>query len=93
MSDDSESSDAESSTSTPSGESGANAAQPDGSIGVPDASSANADSDEQQQNTAPQGAGQQYSATPPELPSDDGAQGGQAVRLRATLAMPPMAIR
>lgn len=68
LSDDSESSDEDTSTSTPSGESGANAAQPDGSIGVPDASSANADSNEQQ-NTAPQGAGQQDGATPPELPS------------------------
>lgn len=72
LSDDSESSDADTSTSTPSGESGANAAQPDGSIGAPGASSANADSNEQQQNTAPQGAGQQDSATPPELPSDLG---------------------
>lgn len=72
LSDDSESSDADTSTSTPSGESGANAVQPDGSIGVPDASSANADSNEQQPNTAPQGAGQQDSATPPELPSDLG---------------------
>lgn len=71
LSDDSESSDEDTSTSTPSGESGANAAQPDGSIGVPDASSANADSNEQQ-NTAPQGAGQQDGATPPELPSDLG---------------------
>lgn len=78
LSDDSESSDEDTSTSTPSGESGANAAQSDGSIGAPGASSANADSNEQQQNTAPQGAGQQDSATPPELPSDDGAQGGQA---------------
>ena len=77
LSDDSESSDADTSTSAPSGEPGANAAQPDGSIGVPDASSANADSNGQQ-NTAPQGAGQQDSATSPELPSDDGAQGGQA---------------
>lgn len=77
LSDDSESSDADTSTSTPSGESGANAAQPDGSIGAPGASSANADSNGQQ-NTAPQGAGQQDSATSPELPSDDGAQGGQA---------------
>lgn len=76
LSDDSESSDADTSTIAPSGEPGANAAQPDGSIGVPDASSANAASNEQQ-NTAPQGAGQQDSATPPELPSDDGAQGGQ----------------
>ena len=76
LSDDSESSDADTSTSTPSGESGANVVQPDGSIGAPGASSANADSNEQQQNTAPQGAGQQDSATPPELPSDDGAQGG-----------------
>lgn len=80
LSDDSESSDADTSTSTPSGESGANAAQPDGSIGASGASSANADSNEQQQNTAPQGAGQQDSATPPELPSDLGqapdAQGG-----------------
>lgn len=72
LSDDSESSDADTSTSTPSGESGANAAQPDGSIGAPGASSANADSNERQQNTAPQGAGQQDSATPPELPSDLG---------------------
>lgn len=72
LSDDSESSDEDTSTSTPSGESGANAAQPDGSIGAPGASSANADSNEQQQNTAPQGAGQQDSATPPELPSDLG---------------------
>lgn len=72
LSDDSESSDADTSTSTPSGESGANAAQPDGSIGASGASSANADSNEQQQNTAPQGAGQQGSATPPELPSDLG---------------------
>lgn len=69
LSDDSESSDEDTSTSTPSGESGANAAQPDGSIGAPGASSANADSNERQQNTAPQGAGQQDSATPPELPS------------------------
>ena len=72
LSDDSESSDEDTSTSTPSGESGANAAQPDGSIGAPGASSANADSNERQQNTAPQGAGQQDSATPPELPSDLG---------------------
>ena len=72
LSDDSESSDEDTSTSTPSGESGANAAQPDGSIGAPGASSANADSNEQQQNTAPQGAGQQDSTTPPELPSDLG---------------------
>lgn len=78
LSDDSESSDADTSTIALSGESGANAAQPDGSIGVPGASSANADSNEQQQNTAPQDAGQQDSATSPELPSDDGAQGGQA---------------
>ena len=77
LSDDSESSDADTSTIAPSGEPGANAAQPDGSIGVPDASSANADSNGQQ-NTAPQGAGQQDGATSPELPSDDGAQGGQA---------------
>lgn len=77
LSDDSESSDADTSTSAPSGEPGANAAQPDGSIGVPDALSSNADSNGQQ-NTAPQGAGQQDSATSPELPSDDGAQGGQA---------------
>ena len=71
LSDDSESSDADTSTIALSGEPGANAAQPDGSIGVPDASSANADSNGQQ-NTAPQGAGQQDSATPPELPSDLG---------------------
>lgn len=71
LSDDSESSDADTSTIAPSGEPGANAAQLDGSIGVPDASSANADSNGQQ-NTAPQGAGQQDSATPPELPSDLG---------------------
>lgn len=89
LSDDSESSDADTSTSTPSGEPGANAAQPDGSIGVPDASSANADSNEQQQNTAPQGAGQQDSATPPELPSDDGAQGGQAGEAPSDLGQAP----
>ena len=89
LSDDSESSDADTSTSTPSGESGANAVQPDGSIGVPDASSANADSNEQQQNTAPQGAGQQDSATPPELPSDDGAQGGQAGGAPSDLGQAP----
>ena len=87
LSDDSESSDADTSTSTPSGESGANAAQPDGSIGAPGASSANADSNEQQQNTAPQGAGQQDSATPPELPSDLGhapdAQNGMERRGQA----------
>lgn len=77
LSDDSESSDADTSTIAPSDEPGANAAQPDGSIGVPDASSANADSTGQQ-NTAPQDAGQQDGATPPELPSDDGAQDGQA---------------
>lgn len=88
LSDDSESSDAESSTIAPSGEPGANAAQPDGSIGVPDASSANADSNGQQ-NTAPQGAGQQDSATSPELPSDDGAQGGQAGEAPSDLGHAP----
>lgn len=88
LSDDSESSDEDTSTSTPSGESGANAAQPDGSIGAPDGSSANADSNEQQ-NTAPQGAGQQDSATPPELPSDDGAQGGQAGEAPSDLGQAP----
>lgn len=88
LSDDSESSDAESSTIAPSGESGANAAQPDGSIGVPDASSASADSNGQQ-NTAPQGAGQQDSATSPELPSDDGAQGGQAGEASSDLGQAP----
>ena len=88
LSDDSESSDADTSTSTPSGESGANAAQPDGSIGVPDVSSANADSNEQQ-NTAPQGAGQQDGATPPELPSDDGARGGQAGEAPSDLGQAP----
>lgn len=71
LSDDSESSDADTSTIAPSGEPGANAAQPDGSIGASDGSSANADSNGQQ-NTVPQGAGQQDSATPPELPSDLG---------------------
>lgn len=89
LSDDSESSDADTSTSTPSGELGANAAQSDGSIGAPGASSANADSNEQQQNTAPQGAGQQDSATPPELPSDDGAQGGQAGEAPSDLGQAP----
>lgn len=89
LSDDSESSDADTSTSTPSGESGANATQPDGSIGASGASSANADSNEQQQNTAPQGAGQQDSATPPELPSDDGAQGGQAGEAPSDLGQAP----
>lgn len=88
LSDVSESSDADTSTSAPSGEPGANAAQPDGSIGVPDASSANADSNEQQ-NTAPQGAGQQDSATSPELPSDDGAQGGQAGEASSDLGQAP----
>lgn len=89
LSDDSESSDVDASTVAPSGEPGANAAQPDGSIGVPDASSANADSNEQQQNTAPQGAGRQDSATPPELPSDDGAQGGQAGEAPSDLGQAP----
>lgn len=89
LSDDSESSDADTSTIAPSGESGANAAQPDGSIGAPGASSANADSNEQQQNTAPQGAGQQDSATSPELPSDDGAQGGQAGEAPSDLGQAP----
>ena len=89
LSDDSESSDADTSTSVPSGESGANAAQPDGSIGVPDASSANADSNEQQQNTAPQDAGQQDGATSPELPSDDGAHGGQAGEAPSDLGQAP----
>lgn len=89
LSDDSESSDAESSTIAPSGEPGANAAQPDGSIGAPGASSANADSNEQQQNTAPQGAGQQDSATSPELPNDDGAQGGQAGEAPSDLGHAP----
>lgn len=88
LSDDSESSDANTSTSTPSGESGANAARPDGSIGAPGASSANADSNGQQ-NTAPQGAGQQDGATPPELPSDDGAQGGQAGEAPSDLGHDP----
>ena len=88
LSDDSESSDADTSTIALSGEPGANAAQPDGSIGVPDASSANVDSNGQQ-NTAPQGAGQQDSATPPELPSDDGAQGGQAGEAPSDLGHDP----
>lgn len=88
LSDDSESSDADTSTIAPSGEPGANAAQLDGSIGVPDASSANADSNGQQ-NTAPQGAGQQDSATPPELPSDDGTQGGQAGEAPSDLGQAP----
>lgn len=88
LSDDSESSDADTSTIAPSGEPGANAAQPDGSIGVPDASSANADSNGQQ-NTAPQGASQQDGATPPELPSDDGAQGGQSGEAPSDLGQAP----
>lgn len=88
LSDDSESSDADTSTIALSGEPGANAAQPDGSIGVPDASSANADSNGQQ-NTAPQDAGQQDGATPPELPSDDGAQGGQAGEAPSDLGHDP----
>lgn len=88
LSDDSESSDADTSTIASSGEPGANAAQLDGSIGVPDASSANADSNGQQ-NTAPQGAGQQDGATPPELPSDDGAQGGQAGEAPSDLGQAP----
>lgn len=85
LSDDSESSDADTSTSAPSG---ANAAQPDGSIGAPDGSSANADSNEQQ-NTAPQDAGRQDGSTPPELPSDDGAQGGQAGEAPSDLGQAP----
>ena len=56
---------------------------------MPDASSVNADLNEQQQNTAPQGAGQQDSATPPELPSDDGAQGGQAGEAPSDLGQAP----
>lgn len=88
LSDDSESSDADTSTIAPSGEPGANAAQPDGSIGVPDASSANADSNGQL-NTAPQGAGQQDGATSLELPSDDGAQGGQAGGAPSDLGQAP----
>lgn len=88
LSDDSESSDADTSTIALSGEPGANAAQSDGSIGAPGASSANADSNGQQ-NTAPQGAGQQDSATPPELPSDDGAQGGQAGEAPSDLGHDP----
>lgn len=88
LSDDSESSDADTSTIAPSGEPGANAAQPDGSIGVPDASSANADSNGQL-NTAPQGAGQQNGATSLELPSDDGAQGGQAGGAPSDLGQAP----
>ena len=88
LSDDSESSDADTSTSAPSGEPGANAAQPDGSIGVPDGSIANADSNEQQ-NTAPQDAERQDGATPPELPSDDGAQGGQAGEAPSDLDQAP----
>lgn len=92
LSDDSESSDADTSTSTPSGESGANAAQPDGAPGAPGApgaSSVNADSNERRQNTAPQDAGQQDSATPPELPSDNGAQGGQAGEAPSDLGQAP----
>ena len=88
LSDDSESSDADTSTIAPSGEPGANAAQPDGSIDVPDASSANADSNGQQ-NTVPQGAEQQDGATSPELPSDDGAQGGQAGEAPSDLGHAP----
>ena len=88
LSDDSESSDVDTSTIAPSGEPDANAAQPDGSIGVPDASSANADSNGQQ-NTAPQGAGQQDGATSPELPSDDGAHGGQAGGAPSDLGQAP----
>ena len=88
LSDDSELTDAESSTIAPSGEPGANAAQPDGSIGASDGSSANADSNGQQ-NTAPQGAGQQDGATSPELPSDDGAQGGQAGEAPSDLGHAP----
>lgn len=88
LSDDSESSDADTSTIAPSGEPGANVAQPDGSIGASDGSSANADSNGQQ-NTAPQGAGQQDSATSPELPSDDGAHGGQAGEAPSDLGQAP----
>lgn len=88
LSDDSESSDVDASTVAPSGEPGANAAQPDGSIGVPDASSANADSNGQQ-NRASQGTGWQDGATSPELPSDDGAQGGQAGEAPSDLGQAP----
>ena len=81
LSDDSESSDSDATASTPSGEPGTNAAQPDGSIGAPDAS--------EQQNAAQQGASQQDGATPPELPSDDGAQGGQAGEAPSDLGQAP----
>lgn len=81
LSDDSESSDADTSTSTPSGEPGANAARPDGSIDAPNAS--------EQQNTASQGTGRQDGATSPELPSDDGAQGGQAGEAPSDLDQAP----
>lgn len=81
LSDDSESSDSGATASTSSGEPGVNAARPDGSIGAPNAS--------EQQNTASQGTGRQDGATPPELPSDDGAQGGQAGEAPSDLGQAP----
>ena len=81
LSDDSESSDSDAAASTPSGDPGANAVQLDGSIGAPDAS--------EQQNATPQGASQQDGTTPPELPSDDGAQGGQAGEAPSDLGQAP----
>ena len=81
LSDDSESSDSDATASGSAGKPGANAAQPDGSIGAPDAS--------EQQNAAPQGASQQDGATPPELPSDDGTQGGQAGEAPSDLGQAP----
>ncbi len=87
LSDDSESPDANASTSVSSGEPGSNAAQSDDPIDAPDASSSNADSSEQQNMTP--GASQQDGAIPPELPSGDGSQGGQAGGARGDLGQAP----
>ncbi len=87
LSDDSESPDANASTSVSSGEPGSNAAQSDDPIDAPDASSSNADSSEQQNMTP--GASQQDGAIPPELPSGDGSQGGQAGGARGDLGQVP----
>ena len=81
LSDDSESSESDSAAGAALGESAANAAQPDGSIDAPDAN--------EQQNAAPQGASQQDGATPPELSSGDGTQGGRAGEALSDLGQVP----
>ena len=72
LSDDSESSESDSAAGAASGESGANAAQPDGAIGAPDAAGGEGSAAGEQNPNAQDGA------TPPELPSGNGEQGGQA---------------